>query len=387
MNAYSPEFYDPLAIALDGARLQDFVDEILASYNRLDVAGFSFNEDLLPDFTYSQVQRELKMDVMASYVDLDSPAIPVAVEGDVLATGKIPRMKAVDYYNEDKLRKLKMLENRRDYNRQAVIDKAGVELGNIFVNLVNRHANSLSYQRDQIVSKGKFEITSTNNPNGIQSVTFANHVPSANKTTLLTNLRWWTDHTLATEGASADPIKDLKAMVKAAANKGVRRCHFEVNDVFADSILEHSAVKGAISAAIFPNAGSSAWAEAALAGYTRAQKLDILGRIAGAPFVLRDGQASVEKWDSVNNKLTRPQMDTFEKYVVVLVPDGSLGEILTVEPILLEGGEYAFAFGNKLAITIGKDFVKKCQSYNSEMTSLVVPDKPQYMWYLFPCES
>jgi hypothetical protein len=28
--------------------------------------------------------------------------------------------------------------------------------------------------------------------------------------------------------------------------------------------------------------------------------------------------------------------------------------------------------------------VKKCQSFNTEMTSLVVPDKPQYMWYLHP---
>lgn len=390
MNTFPVEFYDPLALALNGQRLQDFVDDVLAQYNRLDVAGFSFNEDLLPDFTYSQVQRELKMDVMASFVDLDSPAIPIGTEGDVLSTGKIPRMKNVEYYNEDKLRKLKMLENRRDVDPQAIIDKAGIGVGEIFLNLVSRHANSLSYMRDQVVSAGKFTLNATNNPNGIKGVTFANHVPAANKTTLENDLRWWTSHALSANGANYDPIKDLQGIVKTAKRAGVSRGHFEVNEDFFDDILDLPKVKEAIISNLFPasvTAGQSTIQTAAIVTLSAETKKRALEAVVGAPFVLRDGKARVEKWDNTTKALTYNQMDTFDKYVLVYVPDGTIGEILTVEPILLEGGEYAFAFGRKMALTIGKDYVRKCMSYNSEMTSLVVPNVPQHMYYLYPCEA
>lgn len=384
MNTNPIEFYNPLEIALDGARLQDFVDEVLAKYNALQVDGFRFNDDLLPDFTYEQVQRELQLDVMASYVDLDSPAIPVGYEGATLATGKIPRMKAVEYYNEDKLRKLRIMEDRRSVSRSEIITRAGVSLGEIFLRLVGRHTNSLTYQRHQIVSTGALTLTDTNNPNGIKNVTFASHVPTANKTTLTSTAKWWTGTDYSAEGAAADPIGDLKAMVKKARRKGVTRFHFEVNYNYLDQILSHSAVKAAIATSLYPMAASTSVAEAAIAVLDRATKVDALGKIVGAPFVAWDTQSAVEKWDNTYKKLARDTFDSFAANVVVLVPDGNIGEILTVEPILLEGGEYAYYYGRKLAITIGKDYVKKCLSYNSEMTSLVVPDKPQVMFYLFP---
>ena len=68
----------------------------------------------------------------------------------------------------------------------------------------------------------------------------------------------------------------------------------------------------------------------------------------------------------------------------MFVPDGNLGEVLTVEPITVQGGIYGGFYDGRLLMTVGVDPVKKCQSYNTEMTSLVVPDKPQYMWYLHP---
>lgn len=384
MNTNPIEFYNPLEIALDGARLQDFVDEVLAKYNALQVDGFRFNNDLLPDFTYEQVQRELQMDVMASYVDLDSPAIPNGVEGASIATGKIPRMKAVEYYNEDKLRKLRLMEDRRSIDRSEVIRRAGVSLGEIFLRLVGRHTNSLTYQRHQIVSTCGLTLTDANNPNGIKNVTFAAHVPAANKTTLTSTAKWWTDNTYATEGAAANPIADLQNLVKAIRAKGVTRYHIEVNYDYLDAILGHSAVKAAIATNLYPMASSQEVALAAIAVLDRNKKVEVLGNIVGCPVVAYDTKSAVEKWDNTNKKLSRSTLDSFAKDVVVIVPDGNIGEILTVEPILLEGGEYAFYYGRKLAITIGKDYVKKCLSYNSEMTSLLVPDKPQLMFYLFP---
>lgn len=388
MTQFPSEFYNPLSLALNGGRLQDFVDEILASYNGLKIDGFTWNNDLLPDFTYNQIQRELKMEVMAQYVDLDSPAIPVGAEGDIIGSGSIPRMKAVEYYNEAKLRKLKQMENRRDISREELINNAGANIGEIIMKLVMRHTNAITYQRHQIVSNGKFVLTNTNNPNGIVNVTFANHTPSANTTTLADDKRWWTNatHDVAHQGSASNVIVDLQAMVKVAKRKGVARVHFEINDDFLDDVLNHTSVTTAIAANLYPSAASADWAKAAAAQLARDQKVEILGRIIGAPIKSWDTQVSVEKWDDSTKKLTRPQFEAFNKDVVVLVPDGNIGEILTVEPILLAGGEYAYAYGRKLAITIDKDFAKKCMSYNSEMTSLAVPNVPQYLWYIKPCQ-
>ena len=80
-------------------------------------------------------------------------------------------------------------------------------------------------------------------------------------------------------------------------------------------------------------------------------------------------------------------MKAFEPDVVVLVPDGEIGRVLTVEPIALPGGTYGSFYDGRLLLTIGVDPVKKCQSFNTEMTSLVVPEVPQYMWYIYPNNS
>ena len=48
------------------------------------------------------------------------------------------------------------------------------------------------------------------------------------------------------------------------------------------------------------------------------------------------------------------------------------------------GGTYGTFYGGRLLVTVDVDFSKKCQSFETEMTSLVVPDKPQYMWYIHP---
>ena len=98
MNTYPKDTYDLLAGALgnNGNReLQGFLDDIVSiKYNVLDLTGFPMSSDMLLDFTYEQVQKELKMNVMATYVDLDSLPIPLATEGFTLETGKIPRNEA-----------------------------------------------------------------------------------------------------------------------------------------------------------------------------------------------------------------------------------------------------------------------------------------------------
>ncbi len=389
MNTYTPQFYDLLSRALgasDSAHLQGFLDEVMAEkYNALQLDGFSFNPDMQLDFTYEQIRAEIGLNVMASYVDVDSPAIPIGTEGPQLSTGRIPRMKMVEYLNEDKIRKMLIAEQRfgaaSDRVRQSAVSNLFVTLDR----LIGGHTNSLTYQRHQMVSAGKLTLTDVNNPNGITDVTFSAKVPKENVTTLSGTNRWWTsvsEGTYSSEGTSCNPVADLKKIVRTARNRGVRG-HFEVETTFMDQVLGHSKILSAIAAQVLPLADATV-GSAYVANMADSAKDAALAAIVGAPFVRMDSIVTTQKWDKTQKRLTSQTFNAFDGNVLVFVPDGSLGEVLTVEPITVQGGVYGGFYDGRLLLTVGVDPVKKCQSYNTEMTSLVVPDKPQYMWYIHP---
>lgn len=384
MNTYPVQFYDLLSRALgsnDSKKLQGFLDNVVAKkYNQLNIPGFKFALEMQLDFTYEQIQKEIGLNVMASYLDLDSQPIPVGTEGAIIATGRIPRMKMVEIYNEDKYRKLLIAEQRFGGTSDRVMKAAVEALFNTADTLVGGHTNALTYQRHQIISTGKFTLNSTNNPNGLVGLTFASHVPQNNWNTLSGTKRWWTDSSYATEGTASDPIADMVAMVEVARQKGVQG-HFEVNAAYLDKILKHSKVVAAIGANLWPTADN---ASASAAYLSRAKKIEVLAEIVGAPIDAIDAVVATEVYNKQTKALERKMIDAFEANVVVFVPNGNLGEILTVEPIAIDGGTYATFYGGRLLLTVDVDTTYKCQSFNTEMTSLVVPNKPQYMWYLKP---
>ena len=381
MNAFDIQVYDLLSRAGigNGKQLQDFIDnQVMQKYNELDIAGFQFAATNQLDFTYEQVQGEYALNIMASYVDLDSPATPDASQGATLATGRIPRMKKVEYYNEDKIRKMRILEEFKGANSADVRAAAIADLFVTTDKLIGGHVNSISYQRHQIVSTGKFTLTAENNPNGIKGVTFAAHVPAANINTLSGTARWWTDAEKTTEGSAANPVADLINMVEVARRKGVRG-HFEVNYNFLTKVLNHSKVIATIGLNALPAADAAA--QAAFAGiWGRAKKKAALEELIGVNIVEIDHMVATQK--VVKGVVENNLVDAFAGDVVVFVPDGTLGEILTVEPIAIAGGTYARFLGNRGLLTVGADYEKKIQSFNTEMTSLVVPSLPQYFWYL-----
>ena len=186
MNTNPVQFYDLLARAFRGdtssKRLQGFLDKTLAEkYNVLQIPGFEFEPDMQLDFTYEQVQKELGITAMANYYDLDSKPIPRGAEGVSLLTGKIPRMKDVIYFNEDKVRKQLITEKLFGETSDEAVRSAKRKLFETLDDLIGGHTNSLTYQRHQMISAGKLTLTDTNNPKGIKNVTFSASVPSANK--------------------------------------------------------------------------------------------------------------------------------------------------------------------------------------------------------------
>lgn len=384
MNTFDVQVYDLLSRAgiSDGKQLQAFIDnQVMQKYNELDIPGFKFAADMQLDFGYEQIQRDFALNIMASYVDLDSPATPNATKGASVARGRVPRMKKVEYYNEDKIRKMLILEQRFGANSDNVRASAFADLFITLDNLIGGHVNSLSYQRHQIVSTGKFTLTAENNPDGLKNLTFASHVPTANWNTLSGAKRWWTDAEKTIEGTAANPIEDMVAMVENARRKGVRG-HFEVNYNFLTKILNHSKVLAQIGLVLQPSATDANQLNyaAALGRATRKEKLE--DRI-GVSIVEHDHMVATQKVSKgvVENTL----VDSFAGDVLVFVPDGSLGEIITVEPIAIAGGTYAKFLGGRGLVTIQADYQKKVQSYNTEMTSLVVPSIAQHFYYLKPC--
>lgn len=386
MDAYSIQFYDLLSRALgEGESLQSFMNNTMAlKYNTLQLDGFSFETFMQTDFGYEQIVSDLAINPVAQYYDLDSPAIPDGPDQFKSYTGKIPRMKKVEYFNEDKLRKMRLLEDRRSYSAEDVARVAYEQLFITIDKLVGGHTNALTYQRHQAVSTGKFTISAANNPKGVNGITLDYHVPAANKTTLTSTARWWTSttHTQANEGSAANPVKDLAEVVAKARFAGIRG-HFEVEIDFLKEVLGHSAVLSVIGIATLPAAAATAQsAYASVMGYDA--KKAALEQLIGAPIKAIDSLVPIESIDKTNKTMARANVNAFEKDVFVFVPDGEIGTVKTVEPIAIEGGQYASFYGGKLLVTVGVDYVKKCQSYNSEMTSLVIPNVPQYMWYLYP---
>lgn len=392
MNTYPTTTYDLLAGALganSSAKLQGFLDTVMASkYNSAQWDGFSFASAMQLDFTYEQIQKELNLYKMATYVSNQADAIPDGTKGFTLSTGKIPRQKKVQFYDEDAWRKQEILNKMYAGSGNSALNNAITELFNRVDALIGGHTMSVTYQRHQIVSTGKLELTNTNNPRGIKDV-FASHIPNANITTKTDTARWWTavsNGVYATPGSASNPIKDLNDMIYAAELKGISAKHFEIDKLYARQVANHPKIIAAIGAALYPMSDTTAQA-AATGLISLERRMQILGEILGTPFVLVDSIVSTEKLNA-SKQLEDVQIRAFDENVIVLVPDGSLGEIHTVMPFAAPGADsVASYYGGRLLMTVTSQPQRKIQQFETEMTTLVVPDKPQYMWYLHPYAS
>lgn len=380
MDNFTP--FDVLSLALGGdmKKLPALVENYLAPFNDLSVDGFAFDPDLLEDFTYEQMEDYVGIQPLAAVVDPDSDPIPFADRGKALGTGKIPRMKVADYYNEAKLRTLYKLQRRVDVSASMLRNKAEVAVGELLVKRASSFFNQLAFQRDQIVSTGKVVYNSTNNPYGI-ALELSGRIPAANiKIQSTSNKKWWTSTARSTEGANADPIQDMKDMVEAAKKVGCTACHFEINDVYLSAVLKHSKVIADLKERFAIGTGTTV---TTLKFFSDDELVNALAAIVGKPIVVRKRIASVEYTDD-NGEIAERSFGTFNENVVALVPDGNFGRVLTVEPLLLNGGNYAYALDRKIAFTFENSYIKKSQSIVGEMTSLCVPSQPKWMWLYFP---
>lgn len=390
MDFNTPQFYDLVSRAFNGdatsRRLQTFVDSTMSlKYNGLNLDGFPFDPDMQLDYTYEQIQKELGITPMASYYDVDSPAIPKAEQEISLATGRIPRMKEVMYFNEDKVRKQLILEKMLSDEKIPI--QAGQKLFEVVNELIGRHTNSLTYQRNQMVSAGKLILNDKNNPDGTLRVTLSANVPLKNRKTLSGDEKFWKDKTYAQEGAKADPIQSIIDWLQPILDKGIKG-HIEINLTYYRRLLRHSKVNQTIGFGLWPTTSAES-ATGAATVLPLSKKTSALEDLLGVKIKTVDSISSVLTYNTRSKRMEPTTAPSFNTDVIVFIPDGNVGKVLTVMPISTQDNSALVStfYDGRLMLTVARDAVTKCQGFHTEMTSLVVPNVPQYFFYLFPNES
>ena len=371
-------FFDVLSMASgssDSYALQTFIEAFKERYNKLEVNGFGWAAPQY-DFSFQQLSKEYGINGMATYVDIDSSGTPITTEGVELQTGNIPRMKKYAAFDE------------KDYRKELLIAAVGSDpqasaqrlMFNAVKKLIDSHTNSLTYQRHQMVSAGKFELTAANNAGGITGTVFKASIPTENITTKTSTAKWWDGDDA--DGSTSDPIKDLKDIGQKAEERG-SAYHWEVDKITFNRLLRHAKVVQAIGYHLFPQAASATIANNVASNSGRDAQKAALEAIIGFPIVVIDSISRVDSFDKAQNKVVGREVRSFKPNVFTLVPDGQIGEILSVVPIKVDpNGSYADYYSGRLLMSYAYNTLKKTQIIETEMTALVVPDKPKYMYQL-----
>jgi len=385
MNATGLNYHDLLqAAGVSGQTFQAFIDGYFANkYNAAMWDGFTFDTAPMLDYTYQQFQSELKLNVMATYVNPDSPAKAKSTEGFSLLSGTIPTMKDALVRDSKEMRDLMKMQMASGDN---TVNLAIAQLYKTVDSLIGSHTNSITYQRNQMVSRGKLELLDTNNPNGLTNVTYSAQIPAANIVTLAGNDKWWTDGTTrAAEGSTADPITVIEAEIQKLQDAGVQAITMEIDKLTLKAVLKHSKVLAAIGYSLNPLVASSDIAKAIATNLSYNQKVAAFEGLFEATLKVTDGIASVEKLNRVTHKPEMTQMRSFQANVIAMYPTGNIGTIKHVLPIMPAtgfNGSLAQYFNGSLLLRTYSDINTNVQYFNTEQAVLTVIDKPKYFHIL-----
>ena len=376
-------YYDLVGRALGGLTYQSFVDSFNEIYNVPQTDGFVWDDEIQMDFTYHQLEAELGIYTMASYVDLDSDAPLRAVQGAEIATGKIPRMKHGFVLNE------KIIREQMIFASKGAFDSASETalmklLFNSTDKLIGGNYNRLSMQRHQAVSTGKLTINSTNNAGGLSSLVLDFSIPTANVTTKTVNDRWWTDTAYATQGSTSDPLADMVALVEAAEDGHAPAGHLEIAKTLWRRLKGHTVFLTSMGYVYNPEAASDAIALTYGKRLTNDELLNLLERKLGVPVTIVDHKGVVEVFNKTTKLIDFNEVDSFDADTVVYVPNGEIGTIKSVQPIVIPDPAARVAYFDEGRTTLTQTFdaKKKIQYIESELTALCVPNKRKYMFYL-----
>lgn len=386
------DFYKLLEFGLGGDTWQQFVDRYKEKYEGMVIDGFEFAPTSI-NYTWQQLVAATTVTTLPTYVDPESPGYEKQRGSAKGETGSIPTQKAFYSLNRTIVREKMQLMQMFG---QAALNQ---DMMNVIMGLLDESAdglikgyyNSLTNQRMQIVSTGKFKIDATNNPRGIKDITFDFGIDASHFDTLSGTQRWWTNADKSTEGTASDPIAYMKNKVKEIRSK----YHYygplkiEMAKEMMDALLSHSKVLKRIGMMLYPlssvdNSGATALAYAQnLADDAIKQALV---RLVGCEIVERDSKAYVDDWTE-DGVLTQKEIENFSLTNISFIPQGTIGNIQGVTPLTMgyEPSKVAFFDDNRLVLSQRMNPETHSIYIESEAAELCVPSLPKYMFICTVC--
>lgn len=383
----------------DSGTFDAYLKEVLSKRESqgANLTGFVFDTPQL-DFSFKVLQAEAKIDVMASYLDLNSPALPSGHKVELTALeGSVPRMKYAVVQGENDYRKQLIALNEvqsvaRFNNTSETVAVKNFLSRRLFFNLdeiVTSFKESLNYQVGQMTSTGKLTIDDNSNPRGSVRTTFKSHVPKEN----YIEKKWWTkggDGTL-TPVEDSDPIADLRDLLRELRWKanGYQNITVQLSERFIYKLLQHPAVLKAVgyySTGIglrYTKQNDENALAVARGMALEAQKNALKALIECDELITSKTQCGVEKLDIESRQYKRTLVDAFADETIVVRPSGNIGVIKNVVPLRPDGQAIVGSiYGGKGIIEYTYNRDTREQRWQGELTALAVLTRPQDMYYI-----
>ena len=355
-----------------------------------NLEGFVWDTPQL-DFTYEMLEAEKNVEVMASYVDLNSPAVPLRklTKLDVLK-GTIPRMKASVVRGENDYRKqlialneVKSIANFGNTDESTAVSAfLSKQLFHSVDDIISAFKNSLNYQVGQMKSNAGLTLTDDNNPYGSIRASFKANVPEDNHFVKT----WFTD-TNGTENPSSTPVDDIRNFVRELKWKvnGYSNVAVEMSEKFLYKLLSHSDVLKAIGYALtglglrYTKANDDNAIAVARGTALEAQK-EALRRVLEVDELITSKTVCVAT-PATTSKAATP-MDAFNDGVVLVRPTGTIGVIKNVAPLRPDSQAIVGSiYGGRGIIEYVYNRDTREQRWMGELTALAVPIRPKDMYY------
>lgn len=361
-----------------------------------NLTGFVWDAPQI-DFTYEMLQAQSNIEVMASYVDLNSPALPAGHKTELTTLkGSIPRMKYAVVRGENDYRKqliaLNEVESVARFNNTNESTAISAFLSKqLFFSLDEIFAsfkNSLNYQVGQMKSTGALTITDKNNPRGSIRATFKAQVPALNHFTK----KWFTKTSqgVYAEVENSDPVTDIRNFVRELRWKanGYEMVTLEMSERFVYTLLSHSAVLKAIGYVTtglglrYTKSNDENAIAVAKGMSLEAQKAALTTLLEVNEVITSKTVCGVEKLNTGTRTFERSTVDAFENDVILVRPSGNIGVIKNVVPLRPDGQAIVGGvYGGRGIIEYDYKRDTREQRWQGELTALAVPTRPNDMYY------
>ncbi|MCM1250274.1 MAG: hypothetical protein NC209_03895 [Alistipes sp.] len=371
----------------------------------LNIDGFTWDEGQI-DFTYEFAEIEDTITAMATYLDLNSPALPRGKKTPIEAIkGYIPRQKRFETKGENdfrreliamgKIEQGAMLRGESPYS--SLREYLAKNLLTTVAEFPDSHAQSLTYQVGQMKSAGALTLTDDNNPGGIVGVTFKAHIPETN----VLDKEYWTedaDGNVAAYDETKNPIEDIRKFLNKLLYDGTYgSVHAEIDEDTFYKLIGHPEFKKAIGYMVVNGLFTAT---------TSIEDADKRATEAGANVLLVDGNdttalvgyfkrlfrgisevtlhnnvVGVAKFNPETKQFGYPTVKAFNEGVLLFRPVGNIGTIKNVVPLRPDGSAVvAGIFENRGIIEYRYNPETRVQAWESELTVLAVPNRPKKMY-------